>query len=77
MRGAEHHIMASNGVLQGLGVVDIDILDHHSRTLTQFFRGIAGNGRDAVTTTQGFFQQLAAGTTGSPDDCDFAHDILQ
>jgi hypothetical protein len=30
-----------------------------------------------VSATQGFFQQLATGTTGSTDDCDFAHDVLQ
>jgi len=77
MRGAEHHVMARHGVLQGLGIVDVNVLDHHARSLAQFFRGIAGNGRDTVATTQGFFQQLAASTAGSPDNCDLAHDVLQ
>jgi hypothetical protein len=30
-----------------------------------------------MATTQGFFQQLATGTTGGTDDCDLAHDVLQ
>jgi hypothetical protein len=28
-----------------------------------------------VTATQGFFQQLATGTTSGTDDCDVAHDV--
>jgi hypothetical protein len=62
--------------LQRFAIKGIDILADHTGTLADL-RRVAGNGGDAVTTTQGFFQQLAAGAASGPDDCDFAHVVLQ
>jgi hypothetical protein len=68
--------MASDCRLQRFGIEGIDILGDHTGTLTDL-RSVAGDRGNAVTTTQGFFQQLATGTTGGTNDCDFAHDVLQ
>jgi hypothetical protein len=68
--------MASDCRLQAFGVEGVNIFADYTGTLTDL-RGVAGNRGNAVTTTQGFFQQLATGTTGGTNDCDFAHDVLQ
>jgi hypothetical protein len=68
--------MASERRLQRFGIEGIDILGDHTGTLADL-RGVSGDRGNAVTTTQGFFQQLATGTTGGTNDCDFAHDVLQ
>ena len=62
--------------LQRCGIQHIDILADHTGTRADL-RSVAGDSGHAMATTQGFFQQLATGTTGGPNDCDLAHDILQ
>ncbi|MND84599.1 hypothetical protein D3C80_764940 [compost metagenome] len=76
MCGADDYVMARNRSLQRSGIKGIDGLADHTFTRV-YFRCVAGNGGNAVTAPQGLFQQLATGTTGGTDDCDFAHDVLQ
>ncbi|MOA32774.1 hypothetical protein D3C78_1540180 [compost metagenome] len=73
MCGTDHQVMARHCRLQGSGIENVHVLAHHTRTRAEF-RGVAGDGGDAVTTTQGLFQQLAAGTAGGTNDCDLAHE---
>ena len=76
MGRADDDVVPLDGRLQGTGIQRIDVARDHPRTLADF-RRVAGDRGNAVTATQGFFQQLATGTTGGTDDCDVAHDVLQ